>query len=190
MKKNDQPPGGTGDTTRVERAEARTEEAETRTEQAKTRADLAETRTEQAETRTESAKTRAEQAEIRAEQAETALDLCRQENATRPIEGLALNATTDHKSQLQQLTSRQREILRFIAEGQNTKQIAGSLKVSPKTVEYHRTKLMTALDVHDIPALVRFALCVGLIPPESPRNTQMDAKGFTEVNETNEDRKN
>jgi len=176
MEKNDQRAGLTGDTTRVERAEARTEEAETRTEQARTRAELAETRTEQAETRTEFAKTRTEQAEIRAEQAETTLervvrkeiDLCRQENAMRPVEKLPfINGTADQKSRLEQLTSRQREILRLIAEGQNTKQIAESLKVSPKTVEYHRMKLMAALDVHDIPGLVRFALRVGLIPSEA-----------------------
>jgi DNA-binding CsgD family transcriptional regulator len=175
MEKNDQRAGVKGDTTRVERAEARTEEAETRTEQARTRAELAETRTEQAESRTEFAKTRTEQAEIRAEQAETNLqrvvhkeiDLCRQENATRLLEKLPFNGTIEQKSRFEQLTSRQREILRLLAEGQNTKQIAEILKVSPKTVEYHRMKLMAALDVHDVPGLVRFALRVGLIPPES-----------------------
>ncbi len=70
------------------------------------------------------------------------------------------------KSPLEQLSSRQREILQLIAEGQNTKQIAELLKVSPKTVEYHRMKLMSALNVHDIPGLVRFALRVGLIQSE------------------------
>ena len=40
------------------------------------------------------------------------------------------------------------------------------LKVSPKTIEYHRMKLMNCLNVHDIPGLVRFALRVGLIPEE------------------------
>jgi DNA-binding CsgD family transcriptional regulator len=59
------------------------------------------------------------------------------------------------------LTGRQREILQLIAEGQNTKGIAELLKVSPKTVEYHRMKLMNCLNVHDIPGLVRFALRVG-----------------------------
>jgi DNA-binding NarL/FixJ family response regulator len=70
-------------------------------------------------------------------------------------------------SPLEQLTSRQREILQLIAEGQNTKQIADRLKLSPKTVEYHRTKLMSALNVHDVPGLVRFAIRVGLVQPES-----------------------
>ena len=54
----------------------------------------------------------------------------------------------------------------MIAEGQNTKQIAETLNVSPKTVEYHRMKLMSALNVHDIPGLVRFALRVGLVTQE------------------------
>ena len=56
---------------------------------------------------------------------------------------------------------------RLIAEGQNTKKIAEILKVSPKTVEYHRMKLMNCLNVHDIPGLVRLALRAGLIPQES-----------------------
>ncbi len=71
------------------------------------------------------------------------------------------------KSPLEQLTGRQREILQLIAEGQNTKQIADLLKISPKTVEYHRMKLMTTLNVHDVPGLVRFALRVGLIQAET-----------------------
>jgi DNA-binding NarL/FixJ family response regulator len=70
------------------------------------------------------------------------------------------------KSPLEQLTPRQREILQLIAEGQNTKQIAELLKVSPKTVEYHRMKLMTALNVYDVPGLVRFALRMGLVSQE------------------------
>jgi DNA-binding NarL/FixJ family response regulator len=77
-----------------------------------------------------------------------------------------LQVMAGRKSPLEELTGRQREILQLIAEGQNTKGIAEILKVSPKTVEYHRMKLMARLDVHDIPALVRFALRVGLIPEE------------------------
>jgi DNA-binding NarL/FixJ family response regulator len=79
-----------------------------------------------------------------------------------PAQGLA-----PQQSPYEQLTARQREILQLIAEGQNTKQIAELLQVSPKTVEYHRLKLMDRLNMHDIPGLVRFALRVGLIPQES-----------------------
>jgi len=78
-----------------------------------------------------------------------------------PFYGIA-----SRKTPLDRLTWRQREILQLIAEGRNTKQIAAVLKVSPKTIEYHRMKLMDCLNVHDIPGLVRFALRVGLIPEE------------------------
>lgn len=71
------------------------------------------------------------------------------------------------RTPLEQLTGRQREILQLIAEGQNTKQIAERLRLSPKTVEYHRLKLMAVLNLRDIPGLVRFALRVGLVPPEN-----------------------
>ena len=181
MKKKRQHAGVTGKKTRIEQAEARTERAETRTEQAKTRSEQAETRAEQAETRTELAKTRTEQAEIRTEQAETRseqtltilqrvvhneIDLPR-EVSMRQVKRLPLKGIADQKSSFEQLTSRQRETLQFIAEGQNTKQIAAILKISPKTVEYHRMKLMNGLNIHDVPGLVRFALRVELIPQES-----------------------
>jgi DNA-binding NarL/FixJ family response regulator len=77
------------------------------------------------------------------------------------------NGFSQGRSPLERLTERQREILQLIAEGRNTKQIAGILQVSPKTVEYHRLRLMDSLNVHDIPGLVRFALRSGMIPQES-----------------------
>ncbi len=88
------------------------------------------------------------------------------EISARLAKKLPLQGIADRKSPLEQLTSRQREILQLVAEGQNTKGIAEILKVSPKTVEYHRMKLMDCLNVHDVPGLVRFALRVGLIPQE------------------------
>jgi len=91
-----------------------------------------------------------------------------QEISTRLLKKFPLQGIADRKSPFEQLTGRQREILQLIAEGQNTKEIAEILKVSPKTVEYHRMKLMAGLDVHDVPGLVRFALRVGLIPEEKP----------------------
>jgi DNA-binding CsgD family transcriptional regulator len=158
---------------RTEQAEVRTEQAEARTAQAKARTEQAETRAEQAETRTEQAKTRTEQAETRTEQAETALENVihkgvnlRRDVSARPLKDSPAPSAGDQLHPLEQLTIRQREILQLIAEGQNTKQIADILKVSPKTVEYHRMKLMAGLNLHDIPGLVRYAMRVGLIPPE------------------------
>jgi len=90
-----------------------------------------------------------------------------QEISARLPRNFAVDGIAHRPSPLEQLTSRQREILQLTAEGQNTKSIAELLKVSPKTIEYHRMKLMDCLNVHDIPGLVRFALRVGLIPQES-----------------------
>ena len=66
-------------------------------------------------------------------------------------------------SPLEQLTSRQREILQLIGEGKNTKQIAFNLEISIKTVESHRLQLMERLRIHDVPGLVRFAIRTGLV---------------------------
>lgn len=90
-----------------------------------------------------------------------------QEISARLLKKFPGDGIADQRSPLQQLTGRQREILQLIAEGQNTKKIGEILKISPKTVEYHRMKLMDSLNVHDIPGLVRFALRVGLIQQES-----------------------
>ncbi|HEX4341966.1 MAG TPA: response regulator transcription factor [Verrucomicrobiae bacterium] len=89
------------------------------------------------------------------------------EISTRLLKKFPGDGIAERKSPLEQLTDRQREILQLIAEGQNTKSIAELLKVSPKTVEYHRKKLMTGLNTHDIPGLVRFALRMGLVSEET-----------------------
>ncbi|MGH8250961.1 MAG: response regulator [Steroidobacteraceae bacterium] len=62
------------------------------------------------------------------------------------------------------LTARQREVLTLIAEGVTTKQIAHQLSASPKTVEAHRTTLMTRLGIRDVAGLVRFAVRARLVP--------------------------
>jgi DNA-binding NarL/FixJ family response regulator len=61
------------------------------------------------------------------------------------------------------LTPRQTEVLRRVAAGRSTKEIARELGISPKTVEFHRAQLMARLDVHDIAGLTRYALQHGLI---------------------------
>ena len=69
-------------------------------------------------------------------------------------------------SPLEQLTSRQREILQSIAEGKNTKEIASDLDISFKTVESHRLQLMERLNIHDVAGLVRYAVRSGLVSAE------------------------
>jgi len=71
------------------------------------------------------------------------------------------------RSPVGELSERQRDILQLIAESYTTKAIALELKLSPKTVEYHRMHLMKRLNIFDIPALVRFAVKTGLVSQES-----------------------
>jgi DNA-binding NarL/FixJ family response regulator len=63
------------------------------------------------------------------------------------------------------LTSREREVLQLIAEGETTKEIAWRLGLSTKTVESHRIKLMRKLDIHETATLVRYAIRRGLTRP-------------------------
>jgi DNA-binding NarL/FixJ family response regulator len=70
------------------------------------------------------------------------------------------------KDLLATLSPRQREVLRLIAEGRTTKQIAQLLEISVKTVETHRAQLMERLGIHDVAGLVRYAIIVGLIEVE------------------------
>lgn len=67
---------------------------------------------------------------------------------------------------LQLLSPRQREVLRRVAEGSSTKEIARALELSPKTVDIHRAQLMQRLDIHDVAGLTRFAVRVGLVSAE------------------------
>jgi DNA-binding NarL/FixJ family response regulator len=64
---------------------------------------------------------------------------------------------------LRDLTARQREILHLIAEGRSTREMAGLLHVSVKTIETHRLRLMDRLDIHDVAGLVRFAVRAGIV---------------------------
>lgn len=63
---------------------------------------------------------------------------------------------------LKQLTPRETEVLRMIAEGRNTKEIAHALEVSIKTIETHRLQIMRKLDIHNIVDLAKYAIREGL----------------------------
>lgn len=66
-------------------------------------------------------------------------------------------ASTEH------LTEREREVLILVAEGHTNQQIGDMLHVSPKTVNSHRTSLMSKLDLHDRTEVVKYALRKQLI---------------------------
>lgn len=64
---------------------------------------------------------------------------------------------------LQALSPRQREVLRLVAEGKSTKEIARLLELSSKTVDIHRAQIMQRLDIHDVAGLTRCAIRAGLV---------------------------
>jgi DNA-binding NarL/FixJ family response regulator len=76
---------------------------------------------------------------------------------------------------LQKLTPRQIEVLRLVAEGRRTRDIASELKLSVKTVESHRGEVMKRLGIHDVVSLVRYASRVGLISASSGAGPSLDA---------------
>jgi DNA-binding NarL/FixJ family response regulator len=61
------------------------------------------------------------------------------------------------------LTPRQREVLQLLAEGRPAKQIAASLLISTRTVEFHKYQMMDALDIHTNAELIHFAIKHGLV---------------------------
>jgi len=64
---------------------------------------------------------------------------------------------------VQRLTTRQREVLVLLVEGHSVKEIAFMLTVSPKTVEFHKYRIMEELGVHSMAELVRSALTLGIV---------------------------
>ncbi|MFO0096093.1 MAG: response regulator [Gemmatimonadaceae bacterium] len=65
-------------------------------------------------------------------------------------------------SQLEQLTPRERDVLRGVARGLTNKAIAAELGISRRTVEAHRESLMRKLQIHSVAGLTRFALEAGM----------------------------
>jgi DNA-binding NarL/FixJ family response regulator len=63
----------------------------------------------------------------------------------------------------EQLTDREREMLKLVVEGYKTRQIAELLNITPKTVEGHKTSLMKKLGIHSNLDLVKYALRRGII---------------------------
>ena len=62
------------------------------------------------------------------------------------------------------LSAREREVLQLLAEGLSTKEIAGRLNLSAKTVESHRKAVMDKLEIRSIAELTRYAIREGLTP--------------------------
>jgi DNA-binding NarL/FixJ family response regulator len=64
---------------------------------------------------------------------------------------------------LAELTEREVEILKCVAEGLSNKEIGDKLFISPRTVDTHRTNVMQKLELHNVAGMVRFAIQNGLL---------------------------
>jgi DNA-binding NarL/FixJ family response regulator len=80
--------------------------------------------------------------------------------------GTSASAFTDGAENLKdRITSREREIVRLISEGNSSKEVASTLGISVKTADTHRANIMRKLQVHTVSDLVRYALRNQIIQP-------------------------
>ena len=83
-----------------------------------------------------------------------------------PSAAAALIEDYRHQAEVEpydRLTAREREILKLIADGHTSREIAGMLFLSIKTVQGHRTKIMEKLDIHNRTELMKYAMRKGLV---------------------------
>jgi len=80
------------------------------------------------------------------------------------------------KEPFAQLTSREREVLVQIAEGQSNKEIATRLGIGVRTIETHRERIMRRLGIHSVAGLTKYAIANGLVSLEGgPQGTSQPA---------------
>jgi DNA-binding NarL/FixJ family response regulator len=84
---------------------------------------------------------------------------------TALIQDYLRRARTDQPLREEPLTAREREVVKLIAEGYSSRQIADALVISEKTVERHRANILEKLGMHDRVELTRYAIRRGLVEP-------------------------
>jgi DNA-binding NarL/FixJ family response regulator len=88
--------------------------------------------------------------------------LCQKISESLIDDYIDLQETAPAEGPLTRLSSREREVLQLVAEGKTTKEIAGMLYLSTKTIETYRSRLMVKLGINDVPGLVKFAIQHGI----------------------------
>ncbi len=73
----------------------------------------------------------------------------------------------DSPDRLTRLSDREKQVLIYIAEGHNSREIAGILHLSVKTIDVYRRNLKSKLGIQSVAGLTRYAIAKGLIPPVS-----------------------
>jgi DNA-binding NarL/FixJ family response regulator len=79
--------------------------------------------------------------------------------------GMVAEASGTHDVSVRELSGREREVLQLLAEGKSMKEVAALLEISPRTVEFHKYRIMDLLGVKTNAELVQQAIKLGLIAP-------------------------
>jgi DNA-binding NarL/FixJ family response regulator len=78
---------------------------------------------------------------------------------------LAARGNAGRAGPLDSLSARERQVLQLVVEGHSSAEIAARVKLSPKSIDTYRSRLMKKLGVNDVPSLVKFAIQHGITPP-------------------------
>jgi DNA-binding NarL/FixJ family response regulator len=104
--------------------------------------------------------------------------VCRNERYLSPavswklVKKYVVNGKTIELKKKAGLTTREKEVLQLIAEGYTNSEIAHVLKLSVKTIQTHRSRIMEKLDIHSIAGLTRHAIKIGLVKSGSGPKSQ------------------
>ena len=83
------------------------------------------------------------------------------------IEDYIQKSSKENPKSPAQLTTKEREVLQLIAEGNTSKEISSHLNIATKTVDSHRINIMNKLDLHNIAELTKFAIRYGITDLDS-----------------------
>ena len=86
------------------------------------------------------------------------------------VADLAVQGLTepDSAAALERLSAREKQIVALVVRGSSSTEIGALLRLSPKTVDSYRSRMMAKIGVADVPALVRFAIRAGLVDADEP----------------------
>jgi two-component system, NarL family, response regulator NreC len=86
------------------------------------------------------------------------------------VDGFLNHLSASTPSKVHILSSREHEVVRCLAEGKTTTEVAACLQLSPKTVDKHRQNIMNKLNIHKSTQLIRYGILEGLIHAGNGRN--------------------
>lgn len=93
-------------------------------------------------------------------------------NAASQVMDWVKNGKSELNPVLEGLTGREKQVLRLLADGKTSKEIASALNLGVETVRTYRKTLMQKLSVHNVTELIKFALSTGIIVFPAPKSDE------------------